>query len=678
MSRCLLLLFLFLPATKCVRPPKIVSEPSEDACLGMPYHYDADDTAEATGGGEFVWSKIEGPDAFLIDPFTGFIRWTPDRIGEVPVEIGVENSAGRDTQSFEVEVACCSEPPRFLSTPETRATVGSPYHYDEDDQPEVESDTPVRFTLNVAPEGMVIQPQTGRIEWTPSQAGTFTVIIVAANCAGHTEQSFRVSVDPPPPFDLDPVPDQAVVVGETLTLQLTVTVQPGTREEAFRFEAEPLLEGMTFDTETGLLTFRPTCAQIGESRMTFSLFVIPEDTSDPLLVDQESAIISVLPPDPDEVVLEGSEIRWTSLAIDPEGRPHIAFHDGTNGTVGYATFEGCVWMVETIASDGGFQGTNTTELALSEGGIPYVFFYDAASASVRVAAREGDAWQVSPIDGEPALSAEGSLRFGPDGLLRVAYGLQSADQTTLKLATLGTSGWSVTSVLRGGGNTEVGRYPTLRFDGAGRPRIMYLATNPPVLTTEAVSTTQGAKGTQAALHAATGGGTEATFTTGNVEGSYLQQAAFDGASWRISTVDGAATSRLLSFPATLEVQNDGISVTAYLIGTPEGENLLKFAFQLGNLWQDEVIVSAFLPPLAMALQLRLTPTGIPVVVFRDQESADLVLAYRNLTTWNFQRIDERGNVGFANSLAIDSNGTIHITYVDAGRAELKYRKLDLP
>ncbi|RMD96994.1 MAG: hypothetical protein D6812_16065 [Deltaproteobacteria bacterium] len=457
-----------------------------------------------------------------------------------------------------------------------------------------------------------------------------------------------------------------------------MTVQPGTRQETFRFEAEPLLDGMSFDTETGLLTFRPTCAQIGESRMTFSLFVIPEDTEEPLLVDQESAIISVLPPDPDEVVLEGSEIRWTSLAIDPEGSPHIAFHDGTNGTIGYATFEGCDWMVETIASDGGFEGTNTTDLVLSEGGIPYVFFYDAASASVRVAAREEGVWQVMAIDGEPARLAEGSLRFGPDGLLRAAYGLQAEDHTTLKLATLGTSGWSVTSVMRGGGNAEVGRYPTLRFDGAGRPRIMFLATNPPVLTTETTSTTQGVEGTQAARQAGVGKGTETIWATGNVEGSYLQQASFDGASWRISTVEGDATSRLLSFPAALEIQNDGISVTAYLVGTPEGENLLKFAFQLGNLWQDEVIASAFLPPLAMAMRLRLTPAGIPVVVFRDQESADLVLAYRNLTTWNFQRIDERGNVGFANALAIDSNGTIHLTYLDADRVELKYRKLELP
>ncbi|MFQ5629052.1 MAG: malectin domain-containing carbohydrate-binding protein [bacterium] len=86
-------------------PPVITSTPTTDATSGLPYHYDDDDTVEATGSQPITFSAT-GPAGFSIDPNTGFVSWTPTPadVGPQAISIIATNAFGTDTQNFTIQV----------------------------------------------------------------------------------------------------------------------------------------------------------------------------------------------------------------------------------------------------------------------------------------------------------------------------------------------------------------------------------------------------------------------------------------------------------------------------------------------------------------------------------------------------------------------------------------------
>lgn len=85
--------------------------------------------------------------------------------------------------------------PQFLTIPsgdELRARTGRPYVY----EPKLlsgQSDD-LRFRLASAPRDMTVDPQTGRIEWIPPEAGVYDVVLIAENCASDTSQAWTIVV----------------------------------------------------------------------------------------------------------------------------------------------------------------------------------------------------------------------------------------------------------------------------------------------------------------------------------------------------------------------------------------------------------------------------------------------------------------------------------------------------
>ena len=50
------------------------------------------------------------------------------------------------------------------------------------------------FVLANGPAGMVINPATGELSWTPNAVGTYFVTVIAQNCVGSDCQSFIITV----------------------------------------------------------------------------------------------------------------------------------------------------------------------------------------------------------------------------------------------------------------------------------------------------------------------------------------------------------------------------------------------------------------------------------------------------------------------------------------------------
>lgn len=97
--------------------PKIVSHGATAAQVGLPYHYDSDNKAEAYAapdyagpysGGPVTWSVVPNPNnppGFSIDSQTGEVTWTPTTTGTYSVTIKAENGFGEDTENLTIIAA---------------------------------------------------------------------------------------------------------------------------------------------------------------------------------------------------------------------------------------------------------------------------------------------------------------------------------------------------------------------------------------------------------------------------------------------------------------------------------------------------------------------------------------------------------------------------------------------
>ena len=111
-----------------------------------------------------------------IDAASGLIAWMPVEAdgGNHDVTVRVTDGRGGEaTQAFVLRVMLLeNNPPQITSAPVFGAEVGELYQYDvEATDPDPED--VLSFSLDLAPPGLSIDPQTGLIEWTPlaSQAG---------------------------------------------------------------------------------------------------------------------------------------------------------------------------------------------------------------------------------------------------------------------------------------------------------------------------------------------------------------------------------------------------------------------------------------------------------------------------------------------------------------------------
>ena len=95
--------------------PTILSNPATESNLWQPYSYDVN----ASGEPAPIYTLINSPLGMNIDSTSGVITWTPGKTGLLPVTVQAINSAGVDTQSFDINVSGipqipCSSPVKVM------------------------------------------------------------------------------------------------------------------------------------------------------------------------------------------------------------------------------------------------------------------------------------------------------------------------------------------------------------------------------------------------------------------------------------------------------------------------------------------------------------------------------------------------------------------------------------
>lgn len=109
----------------------------------------------------------------------------------MPFEVAVANAFGAGSQRFTVLAAA---PPVITSAAARVGATCVRYRYDADETPDVAGSAPLAWSLRVGPQGMSLDPKTGRVRWVPTHPGQFSACLEVVNAVGAAEECFEVSV----------------------------------------------------------------------------------------------------------------------------------------------------------------------------------------------------------------------------------------------------------------------------------------------------------------------------------------------------------------------------------------------------------------------------------------------------------------------------------------------------
>jgi hypothetical protein len=203
------------------------------------------------------------------------ISGTPMSAGTFKVPVHATNSAGTTDALLTLVVAAADDtppspdgPPLIASNAGAVGAMGSAFSYSIS-----ASNSPASYSATGLPPGVVIDPVTGRLSGTPTQAGSFTASISATNTLGTTTSSLTLAIQPPKPPVFTSAASAAGTVGMSFSYRLEAndpeftypTGYPYT--SAVTFQVGTLPAGLTFNTSSnssyssisyGTITGRPT------------------------------------------------------------------------------------------------------------------------------------------------------------------------------------------------------------------------------------------------------------------------------------------------------------------------------------------------------------------------------------------------------------------------------------
>ncbi len=165
-----------------------------------------------------------------------------------------------------------------------------------------------------------------------------------------------------------------------------------------------------------------------------------------------------------------------SPALAPDGDPAVSYFNDRDGDLMYAEYDGTTWAIEAVATEG-IVG-KFSSLQIEAQGTPHIAFYQeigAGTGIVQYASRVDGGWQIEDIAtlDDVELGMQGarritSLALGSDGEPRVAF----SDRSSLFYAVHDADGWTVDEVVSAD-SLPLGQLVSLKVDPAGAAHIAY-------------------------------------------------------------------------------------------------------------------------------------------------------------------------------------------------------------
>lgn len=211
-----------------------------------------------------TYSLIDPPEGASIDPVTGRFTYTPPSgaaAERLTIRVRAEENDGLGVETTFALVVNAEPQLEEIADDEVDERETIVITLDASDANLAHGDEELTFSLDLAPEGMTIDPSTGRIEWTPSEAqgeGDYEVQVRVTDLGGLAAgRTFHIHVhEVPNAPELEGIDNQAIGEGDTLALHLHGSdADPDGAQLAYSLVSGPA--GATIDPQTGELEWTP-------------------------------------------------------------------------------------------------------------------------------------------------------------------------------------------------------------------------------------------------------------------------------------------------------------------------------------------------------------------------------------------------------------------------------------
>lgn len=227
--------FSHAPLSVILPPPVITSELSAGGNLELQFDYQIEAVNNPT---RFMAAGL--PSGCSVNFSTGRISGIPTEAGTFLVSIFAINTGGIARAYLAVEIR--SKVPSITSALTGSGQVGKLFSYTIS-----ASNSPKTFGATNLPDGLAVDPTTGRVFGTPTVSGNFTMTVRAANDEGAGSRAVSLYFLPPPPV-VTGGSGISGSAGEELEYQIVATNSPTVYSSA-RVPA-----GLRLDPSTGKLS----------------------------------------------------------------------------------------------------------------------------------------------------------------------------------------------------------------------------------------------------------------------------------------------------------------------------------------------------------------------------------------------------------------------------------------
>jgi hypothetical protein len=332
------------------RPPELTLPANQVVLEEQALNLTASATDPDLPANALTFSLLSPPEGMTIDAASGAIAWTPTEAQgsnayTITVVVTDDNPTAINeqqlsvTNSFTLTVNESNRPPALTLPMDQVLLEATPLAVTAAaSDPDLPAN-PLTFSLSSPPEGMTIDPSSGAIAWTPSEAQgsntyTINVVVTDENPAAVNEQQFSVTnsftvivneSNSPPELT---VPADQVLLEETPLSVSAAASDPDLPANVLTFSLLSPPEGMSIDPASGAISWTPTEAQ-GSNVYTVTVVVMDDNptainehnlsvTNSFTVTVNESNRPPVLTVPADQVLNEETPLAVVASATDPD------------------------------------------------------------------------------------------------------------------------------------------------------------------------------------------------------------------------------------------------------------------------------------------------------------------------------------------------------------------------